>query len=90
MTETTGFTPDVEQATQRVRELSDRVIDQAKQSGLSWLEAYEKVLDSMLRLQQQAAQGTNVEWVSSLATTQADFVREMSKVYLDAVRQQLK
>jgi hypothetical protein len=85
-----SFTPDVEQATERVRELSERMIDQAKQSGLSWLEAYEKVLESMLRLQQQAAQGTNVEWVATLASTQADFVREMSKVYLDTVRQQLK
>jgi hypothetical protein len=90
MTDTQGFTPDVEQATQRVRELSERVIEQAKQSGLSWLEAYEKVLESMLRLQQQAAQGTNVEWISSLATTQADFVREISRVYLDTVRQQLR
>jgi hypothetical protein len=85
-----SFTPDVEQATERVRELSERMIDQAKQSGLSWLEAYEKVLESMLRLQQQAAQGTNVEWVAALAGTQADFVREMSKVYLDTVRQQLR
>jgi hypothetical protein len=85
-----SFTPDVEQATERVRELSERMIEQARQSGLSWLEAYEKVLGSMLRLQQQAAQGTNVEWVATLAGTQADFVREMSKVYLDTVRQQLK
>jgi len=89
-TSTPSFTPDVEAATQRVRELSERMIEQAKQSGLSWLEAYEKVLESMLRLQQQAAQGTNVEWVSSLATTQADFVREISKVYLNTVREQLK
>jgi hypothetical protein len=90
MTSAEGFPPDVEQATQRVRELSDRLIEQARQSGLSWLEAYEKVLESMLRLQQQAAKGTNIEWVSTLATTQADFVREISKVYLDALRQQLR
>jgi hypothetical protein len=90
MTDTPSFTPDLEQASQRVRELSERFIDQAKRSGLSWLEAYEKVLESMLRLQQQAAQGTNVEWVSTLATTQADFVREVSQVYLDAMRSQLK
>jgi len=90
MTDTPSFTPDIEQASQRVRELSERFIDQAKRSGLSWLEAYEKVLESMLRLQQQAAQGTNVEWVSTLATTQADFVREVSQVYLDAMRSQLK
>lgn len=90
MTDAHGVAPDVEQATQRVRELSERVIDQAKQSGLSWLEAYEKVLESMLRLQQQAAKGSNVEWVSTLATTQADFVREISNVYLESMRAQLK
>jgi hypothetical protein len=90
MTSSQSFTPDIEAATQRVRELSERMIELSKQNGLSWLEAYERVLDSMLKLEQQAAKGSQVEWINTLATTHADFVREMSSVYLNTVREQLK
>ena len=90
MTGSQGFAPDIEAATQRVRELSERLIELSKKNGLSWLEAYERVLDSMLKLEQQAARGSQVEWVNTLATTHADFVREMSQVYLNTVREQLK
>ena len=90
MTGTQSFAPDIEAASQRVRELSERLIELSKKNGLSWLEAYERVLDSMLKLEQQAARGSQVEWVNTLATTHADFVREMSQVYLNTVREQLK
>jgi hypothetical protein len=90
MTTTPSFTPDVEQAAERVRALSDRMIELGRQNGLSWLEASEKVLESMLRLEEQVAKGSQVEWVNTLATTHADFVREMSKVFLETVREQLK
>lgn len=90
MTSTENQAPDIDAATERVRELSAQMINQTRQSGLSWLEAYEKVLESMLRLQQQAAQGTTVEWVADLATAQGDFVREITKVYLGAARERLK
>ena len=73
----------------RVRELSEQFIEKSKEGGLAWLQAYEKVLESMLNLQQQAAASTQVEWVTTLANTSADFVREASRVYLDAVKSQL-
>ena len=90
MTVPTGGTPDMDQAVQRIQELSQQAIEASKSSGRTWLDAYEKMLDSFLKLQQQAAQGTQVEWVNTLANTNADFVREMSQVYLTAVRDQLK
>ena len=89
MTSTPSPGPDLDLAATRVRELSDRLIEMSKKNGLAWLEAYEKVVESMLRLEQQAAQGSQVEWINTLATTHADFVREMSQVYLGALRQQL-
>jgi hypothetical protein len=88
MTTTPGL--DVDEAARRVRELSERLIEMTKQNGLSWLEAYEKVLESMLRLEEEAAKGTKSEWVSTLASTHADFVRNVSQVYLNTMREQLK
>jgi hypothetical protein len=84
-----AFTPDVEAAAQRIRDLSDQILEMSKKNGLSWLEAYEKALEGMLKLQQQAAAGSQVEWLNTLATTNAEFVRDWSKVYTDALRGQL-
>ena len=89
MTESSGLTPDLESAAQRVRELSEKLIETSKKNGLVWLETYERVLDSMLALEEKAARGTQVDWISTLATTHADFVREVSKTYLGSLRQQL-
>ena len=82
--------PDVEATMKRLKELSDQAIQTSKQNGLTWLDAYEKMLHSFLKLQQTASAGTQMEWVNTLANTNAEFVREMSQVYLGAVREQLK
>jgi hypothetical protein len=82
-------TPDLEAAAQRVKQLSDQLIELSKKNGLAWLETYERVLNSMLSLEEQAARGTQVDWIKTLATTHADFVREVSQTYLNAMRQQL-
>ena len=83
-------TPDVDQAVQRIKELSDQAIEASKENGRTWLDAYEQMLNSFLKLQKQAAAGSQLEWVNTLANTNADFVREMSQAYLGAVREQLK
>lgn len=89
MTFPSTSTSDVEQTVQRLKELSDQAIEAGKQNGRAWLDAYEQLLSSYLKLQQQAAAGTQVEWVNTLANTNAEFVREMSHAYLTAVREQL-
>lgn len=83
-------TPDLDEAVQRVKALSDQVTEQAKKNGLAWIEGYERMLTSLLELQQQAAKGTGVDWVTTLATTQANFVRETSSAFIGAVRSQLE
>lgn len=87
---TTSQVPGVEETVQRVKEASDKLLELTKRNGLAWLQAYEKVLDSMLRLEQEAAEGTKAEWITTLATTHADFVREMSQAYLGTIRNQLR
>jgi hypothetical protein len=85
-----GFTPDIEEATKRVRDLSERMVELSKKNGITWLEAYEHVLESMLKLEEKAASNVSGDWVGALAQTHADFVREMSQVYLGAMKEQLK
>jgi hypothetical protein len=81
---------DIEAATQRIRELSEQVVAQARKNGLVWLEGYERMLKQMLDFEEQAAKGTGAEWASTLATTHANFVRETSEVFFGALRDQLK
>ncbi|HET6257817.1 MAG TPA: hypothetical protein VFE39_04115 [Pseudonocardia sp.] len=83
-------TRDLEAATQRVRELSEQVVEQAKKNGLAWMEGYERMLKNLLDLEEQAAKGTGAEWASTLATAHANFVKDTSEVLFSAMRQQLK
>jgi hypothetical protein len=87
---TPSLPPDADEAVKRVKELSDRLIELTKKNGIGWLEAYEKSLTRMLQLQERAAAATQIEWINTLAATNADFMREMSAVYFQTVREQSK
>ncbi len=81
---------DLEAATQRVRDLSEQVMNQAKKNGLTFLEGYERMLKQLLDLEEQAAKGTGQDWATTLATTHTNFVRETSQVFFGAMKDQLK
>jgi hypothetical protein len=88
--DTTGGGVDLEAVTQRVRDLSEQVVAQARKNGLAFLEGYERVLKNMLDMEEQAAKGTGQDWATTLATTHANFVRETSEVWLGVIKDQLK
>ena len=88
--EAPNFTPDVEAAAKRIKKTSDRVLALSKQNGLVWLEAYEKMLDGVLKLEEDAAKGLGSDWVEKLVSTQADFVRDTLRAYLSALKDRLK
>jgi hypothetical protein len=87
---TSNVAGDMEGVAQRVRDLSEQVLAQAKKNGLTFLEGYERVLKNMLDFEEQAAKGTGQEWAQTMVRTHADFVRETSEVFLGAMRNQLK
>jgi hypothetical protein len=80
----------VEEATERVRQLSEQVAAQARENGLAWLEGYERVLKNLLDFEEQAAKGTGTEWVAQLASTHANFVRETTEVFFGSLREHTK
>ena len=88
--ETPNFTPDVEAAAERIKKTSERVLGLSKENGLVWLEAYEKMLDGVLKLEEDAAKGLGSDWVEKLVSTQADFIRSTSQAYLGAFKDRLK
>ena len=93
MTTTDSTSPagvDLEAVAQRVRDLSEKAIAQAKKNGLTFLEGYERMLKQMLDLEEQAAKGAGQDWATTLATSHANFVRETSQMFLGAFKDQLK
>ena len=90
MAEMPNFTPDVEAAAQRIQQTSERVLALSKENGLVWLEAYEKMLNGVLKLEEDTAKELSSDWVETFVSTQADLIRETSQAYLGAVKDRLK
>jgi hypothetical protein len=82
--------PSVEEATQRIRGLNERLIESSKSAGLTTLEAYEKALQSLADFEEKVASATQLDWVSALATTHAKFIADVSGSYTKAARELLK
>jgi hypothetical protein len=87
-------TPDpaasMEEASQRIRELTERFIDAGKKAGNVSLDTYEKSLQSLVDLQEQAAGASQIEWVQNIAQAHAKFVQDISAAYVNAAREMLK
>ena len=90
MAETSHFSPDIEAAAQRIKQTSDRVLELSKENGLAWLEAYEKMLNGVLKLEEETAKDLGADWINTLVSAQADMVREMSGAFLTAAKDRLK
>ena len=84
------FDVDFEAATERIRELNEKVLEAAKQTGTMSLDAYEQAVNSLLDFSQKAADSTKVEWVSALMTSQASVITEVTNAYTKAARDLLK
>jgi|SRR5690349_16928143 hypothetical protein len=79
----------IEATVTRIRELNERLIESSKNAGRVALDAYENALKSMLDFQAQIADATQLEWVSALATTHAQFIKDVSANYVKAARDNL-
>jgi Phasin protein len=79
-----------EAATERVRDLNERIVEASRKAGGAYLYAYEKALESMAAYMEQAAKATDVEWVSTVVEAQARFTRELTKMYVSTGRELLK
>jgi hypothetical protein len=81
--------PSVDEATQRIRDLNERLIEASKNAGLVTLDAYEKALQSLVDFEEKVASASQIDWVSALATTHAKFISDVSASYTKAVREML-
>jgi hypothetical protein len=86
----TKTSKETEAAAERIRELNEQILDFGRKAGLSFLEAYESTLKTFAEYQDKVADQSQVEWIASVARAQANFTREITRVYTAAARDLLK
>lgn len=79
-----------EETVQRIREFNEKLIESTKASGRVALESYEKALKNMLEFQRSMAGSSQIEWVNTVASTQVQFVQDISEAYTRAARDLIK
>jgi len=82
--------PRLEAVAQRVRKLNERIIDESKTAGEATLTAYEKALKAIASSLERGPGKSDVEWISTLATTQAKWIRDVTTAWTSAARGMLK
>jgi len=80
----------VHEATERIRDLNERIIDSSRKAGKAYLDSYEKVLKSIADFEERVGRSSQVEWVSAVTQAQADFTREIAGIYATSARDLLK
>ncbi|AWK70578.1 MULTISPECIES: hypothetical protein [Rhodococcus] len=85
-----GLSKALDESTERISSLNEKVVDAAKQSGNLSLDTYEKALGSVLEFQEKIGTSSNVEWISSLTKAQVSLVNGISTAFTDAARSVLK
>ena len=73
-----------------IRKLNERIIEEGKSAGEATLSSYEKALKAIASSLERGPGKSDVEWISSLATTQAKFIRDVTTAWTAAARGVLK
>ena len=80
----------IEASVERIRELNEQAIVAARSAGQQALDAYQAALESVVSAEEKLAAGSQLDWFSTLVTTQAEFTRRLGDVFLTAARDNLK
>ncbi|MDQ2749037.1 MAG: hypothetical protein ABI775_14910 [Pseudonocardiales bacterium] len=82
--------PSFEDTTGKIKDLNEKFIESSKSAGLATLDAYEKAFSAFVGVEDKVASSSQLEWVSTLATTHAKFITELNASYTKAARDLLK
>jgi hypothetical protein len=80
----------VEAAADRIRDLNERILESSKKAGNVYVDMYEKTLKTIADYQEKAGQQSQVDWVQTMASAQADFTRQLTDAFTSASRKALK
>ena len=87
---TQGQAGAAEDTVERIRELNERIIEKGRDAGATYLDAYERALNTIVEYQEQLAAASPVEWIQRMIEAQATFTREIGNLYASTAREFLK
>ena len=70
--------------------MNERIIEAGKEAGETTLAIYEKALKAIAGTLERGPGSSDIDWMSSLATTQAKFIRDVTAAWTSAARDRLK
>jgi hypothetical protein len=80
----------VQDATAQVQEVTERLVEASKKVANEYLDLTEKTVQSIVGVQRQVAEQTDVEWVAAVIDAQAKFNADVTKVVVQSGRELLK
>ena len=80
----------IEASVDQIRELNEQAIKAARAAGQRALDAYQAALESVVEAEKQLAEGSQLDWFSTLVATQPEFTQRLGAIFLTAAREQLK
>jgi len=83
-------TQNFEEAAKRIRDLNERIIEQGRKAGLTYLDSYESTLNRLADFEEKVGQAGQIDWITELANAQAAFIRDVTAAYTRAARELLK
>jgi hypothetical protein len=89
-TATKNPTDAIQDATTQAQELAEAWVETSKKAAGEYLTLTEKAAESVVGIQRQVAQQTEVEWVASLIEAQAKFTGDVTRVFVSSGRELLK
>jgi hypothetical protein len=86
-TKSDPITESVQHAAERVAHLNEKAVATSKKASEAYLSSYEKAVVTLADTYEKATGATNIEWVASIGSLQADATREITRAYTRAVRE---
>jgi hypothetical protein len=78
--------PGVDELVEQVRQLNERIIEASRRSGETYLQSYQQLLKTVADVQEEAGKASPWDWVTAMATAQANFTRDIAEAYAAAGR----
>jgi len=82
-----SFVPDLEAATERVRETNDRLTEVGRKVTNAYLDGMEKYAESFAEFERQLGKQSNVDTVATMLDTHAQLTEQAVKAGVSAARE---
>lgn len=89
-TSSRDHTDAAQETVDRIRELNERIVENARKAGDTYLDVYKRSLQMIVDYQTSVASAAPADWLKRTLETQAAFRREVGELYASTAEDALK